>query len=380
MKIVIAPDSYKESLTAVDVSKAIYDGFSSVFPTASYVVSPVGDGGEGTLDAMIVATNGRKISVQVTGPLGDKIQASWGLLGDQTTAYIEMAEASGLEKISNESRNPLHATSRGTGELIIDALNYGIKEFIIGIGGSATNDAGLGMLQALGYSFLDENDKEIGSGGGYICDICRIDLSGVDSRLRECNFIVASDVTNPFVGENGATKIFGPQKGATPEMVEKLEFGFLHYCKIVEEITGKDIRKVPGGGAAGGMGASLIAFLNAKLTSGIDIVLNTIGFDLIASDASLIITGEGKLDSQSIYGKVPSGIALLAKKYNIPVIGIGGSLSDDVDIVHNYGIDAVFSSIHKICTLDDALKNAYCNIYRESRNIAATIKIGMSII
>lgn len=378
MKIVIAPDSYKESLSAAEVAQAIEKGFREIFPDAQYVSMPVADGGEGTVEAMIAATQGTEHSVWVTGPLGEKVEACWGMSGDGVTAFIEMAAASGLGLVPPEKRNPLITTSRGTGELILQALEHGAKRIIIGIGGSATNDGGAGMMQALGARLCDAEGQEIGHGGGSLSRLSRIDLSAIDPRLRDRMIHVACDVTNPLVGERGASRIFGPQKGATEAMIVELDRNLAHFADVIKASLQVDVKPIPGAGAAGGMGAALMAFLNAELRSGIEIVTEALKLEEQIHDCSLVVTGEGRIDSQSIHGKVPVGIARVAKKYRKPVIGIAGSLTQDVGVVHQHGIDAVFSVLTTVSTLEEAFRGAFDNIYRASRNIAATLQVGMT--
>ena len=377
MKIVIAPDSYKESLSATEVAQAIEKGFREIFPDAQYVSVPVADGGEGTVEAMIAATHGSAHSALVTGPLGEKVNADWGMSGDGKTAFIEMAAASGLALVPPDKRNPLITTSRGTGELILQALDSGASNIIIGIGGSATNDGGAGMVQALGAKLCDANGTEIGYGGGSLNSLNTIDVSGLDPRIKNCAIRVACDVTNPLVGELGASRIFGPQKGATEALILELDRNLAHYADIIKKSLGVDVKNVPGAGAAGGMGAALMAFLGAELKSGIEIVTQALNLEEHIHDCTLVVTGEGRIDSQSIHGKVPVGVANVAKKYHKPVIGIAGSLTRDVGVVHQYGIDAVFSVLTSIGTLEEAFRGAFDNIYRASRNIAATVAVGM---
>lgn len=377
MKIVIAPDSYKESLSATEVAQAIEKGFREIFPDAQYVSVPVADGGEGTVEAMIAATQGTEHSALVTGPLGEKVNACWGMSGDGQTAFIEMAAASGLALVPPEKRNPLVTTSRGTGELILQALESGAKSIIIGIGGSATNDGGAGMVQALGARLCDANGTEIGDGGGSLNSLNTIDISGLDPRLKNCAIRVACDVTNPLTGDQGASRVFGPQKGATEERIVELDRNLSHFADIIKKSLRVDVKDVPGAGAAGGMGAALMAFLGADLRSGIEIVTQALNLEEHIHDCTLVVTGEGRIDSQSIHGKVPVGVANAAKKYHKPVIGIAGSLTRDVGVVHQYGIDAVFSVLTSIGTLEEAFRGAFDNIYRASRNIAATLAIGM---
>ncbi len=377
MKIVIAPDSYKESLSASEVAQAIEKGFREIFPDAQYISVPVADGGEGTVDAMISATQGSKVVTTVTGPLGEPVTACWGISGDGKTAFIEMAEASGLALVPNEKRNPLVTTSHGTGELILRALDNGVRNIIIGIGGSATNDGGAGMMQALGAKLTDAAGKEISPGGGGLLSLNNIDISGLDRRLESCVINVACDVTNPLTGDNGASRIFGPQKGADEAMIVELDRNLAHFAQMIKKHLRIDVENAPGAGAAGGMGAALMAFLEADLRSGVEIVTEALNLEEHIHNCSLVVTGEGRMDSQSIRGKVPIGVAAVAKKYRKPVIGIAGSLACDVAVVHQHGIDAVFSVLNSIGTLDEALKNAFENIYRASRDIAATVAIGM---
>lgn len=377
MKIVIAPDSYKESLSALEVATAIEQGFREIFPDADYVKLPVADGGEGTVEAMVAATQGGIIKVRVTGPLGENAEGFYGLSGDEQSAFIEMAAASGLEMVAPSLRNPLKTTSWGTGELIRHALDAGVKHIIIGIGGSATNDGGAGMVQALGAKLLDAEGNPIGLGGGELEKLARIDIRELDKRLAECRIEVACDVTNPLTGEEGASAVFGPQKGATPEMIERLDAALAHYAKIIARDLDIDVLNLKGGGAAGGMGAALYAFCGAELRQGIEIVTDALHLDKHVADADLVITGEGRIDSQTIHGKVPVGVAKVAKRYNKPVIGIAGSLTADVGVVHQHGIDAVFSVIYKVCTLEEALESAAENVRMAARNIAAVLKMGM---
>ncbi|MGQ3905069.1 glycerate kinase [Mixta calida] len=378
MKIVIAPDSYKESLSALQVAAEIENGFRAIFPDAQYVKLPVADGGEGTVEAMVAATQGKIVRLRVTGPLGEPVEAFYGLSGDESCAFIEMAAASGLELVPAARRDPRVTTSWGTGELIRNALDRGVQHFIIGIGGSATNDGGAGMVQALGARLLNQHGEQIGYGGSALATLARIDISALDARLQQCRFEVACDVTNPLTGEEGASAIFGPQKGATPELVAELDAALAHYAAVIQRDLDIDVLHIPGGGAAGGMGAALHAFCQAELRRGIEIVTEALGLDDLVKDATLVITGEGRIDSQTIHGKVPIGVAKVAKRYNKPVIGIAGSLTADVGVVHQHGIDAVFSVIYSICTLEEALDNAAQNVRMTARNIAAALKVGQT--
>jgi len=339
MKIVVAPDSFKGSLTAIEVAGGIERGIREIFPEAEIIKIPMADGGDGTVQCLVNATGGKILREKVTGPLGEEVLASYGILGDKKTAVIEMAEASGLTLVPVNKRNPLLTTTYGTGQLIRAALDQGCRKMIIGIGGSATNDGGAGMVQALGAKLLDEEGKEIGFGGGELKKISRIDIRHMDKRLSDTKILVASDVTNPLCGPKGASRVYGPQKGATPEMAEELDKSLAHFAKIIKRDLHKDVKDMPGAGAAGGLGASLMAFLNAELRPGIDIVIEVVKLEEAIKGADLVITGEGKIDSQTIYGKAPIGVAKIAKKYNIPVIAIAALIGDDADIVHQYGID-----------------------------------------
>ncbi|MBG9588598.1 glycerate kinase [Cytobacillus firmus] len=375
MKIVIAPDSFKESLSALEAANAIERGFKAIFPHAQYKKMPMADGGEGTVQSLADATDGRIIECTVTGPLGEPVQSFFGLMGDGKTAVIEMAAASGLHLVSPEKRNPLLTSTRGTGELITAAVDTGVQHIIIGIGGSATNDAGAGMIQALGGKLYDKTGREIGPGGGALAELSAIDMSNLDPRLRDVHIEVACDVDNPLTGPRGASAIFGPQKGATPEMVQLLDRNLGHFADIVEQALGKPFRDIEGAGAAGGIGGSLLAFLNADLKRGIDIVLDAVNFVEEVKGADLVITGEGRIDSQTIYGKTPIGVAKAAKKHGIPVIGLAGSISDDSQIVHDHGIDALFSIVPGVITLPDAFEKAALYMERTARNIAAIMKM-----
>ncbi|WP_283148349.1 glycerate kinase [Silvimonas soli] len=379
MKIVIAPDSYKESLSALEVAIQIEAGFREVFPSADYLKMPMADGGEGTVQAMVEATQGRRVEVAVTGPSGEPVAAFYGLTGDGRTAVIEMAAASGLALLTPAQRNPLFTTSYGTGELIGAALDAGARHFILGIGGSATNDGGVGMAQALGARFITAEGKELGHGGAALAQLANIDLAGLDPRLAQSAIEVACDVDNPLTGPNGASAVFGPQKGATPEMVRQLDANLAHYAGIIQRDLGLDVNNVAGAGAAGGMGAGMLAFLQGRLRAGGDIVAEAVGLDAAIRNADLVITGEGRMDGQTIHGKTPMAVALVAQRHGVPVIGIAGSLSGDVAVVYQHGIDAVFSVLHSASTLDEALVQAAQNVRLAARNVAAAIKVGQII-
>jgi len=370
MKIVLAPDSFKESLSALQVAESIERGFKQVFPDAEYIKVPMADGGEGTTQSLVDATGGRIIKQTVTGPLGEKVEAFFGILGNETTAIIEMAAASGLHLVPADKRNPLITTTRGTGELIAAALEHNVDHIIIGIGGSATNDGGTGVASALGVRFLDKNGQELVEGGGYLSSLASIDISSMDSRLAGVKIEVACDVDNPLIGPKGASAIFGPQKGATPEVVKQLDKNLEHYAALIERELGIKIATVPGAGAAGGLGGGLLAFMQADLKRGVDIVIEATHLSELVADADLVITGEGKIDSQTIFGKTPIGVAKTAKNYGIPVIAIAGNAASDSNVVYEHGIDAVFSIVPGIVTLQEAFQNAEVYVERTARNIA----------
>ncbi|UAY77640.1 glycerate kinase [Pasteurella canis] len=370
MKIVIAPDSFKESLTSLEVASAIETGFKKVFPHAQYIKVPMADGGEGTVRSLIDATQGNLISTAVIAPLGNTVSATWGLSGNKDTAFIEMAASSGLHLVPLEQRNPLKTTSFGTGQLIKAALECGIKKIILGIGGSATNDGGVGMLQALGGRFLDKDQREIQLGGESLQTLSKIDLTHLDPRLKEIEIQVACDVTNPLCGPNGASAIFGPQKGATAEMVQQLDHALHHFSTIVEQQYHLNIREQSGSGAAGGMGAGLLLLPNVRLQSGVEIIINAVNLIKQVENADLIITGEGRMDSQTAQGKTPAGVAKVAKYFNKPVIAIVGSLKEDYEVVYNIGIDAVFPILHQVENLDVTLKKGKENLISTAQNIA----------
>ncbi len=377
MKIVIAPDSYKESLTAMEVATAIEAGFKQVLPNAKYIKLPMADGGEGTVQSLIDATGGSIIECQVTAPLGNTVTGFYGLLGDGKTAIVEMAAASGLHLVAPEYRNPLHTTTYGTGELIKAALDKGVKHIIVGIGGSATNDGGIGMAQALGIKLLDQEGNDLTFGGGSLADLATIDISNRDPRLDNTLLEVACDVDNPLCGPKGASYVFGPQKGATLEIVKQLDSNLSHYADVIKKQLNKDIKEIAGAGAAGGLGAALLGLFDANLRPGIEIVMDAVNLSDVLSNADLVITGEGRIDSQTIHGKTPIGVARTAKKYNLPVIGIAGCLSDDCAVVHDYGIDAVFSVVPRSVSLDIALKEAAINVENTARNVAAIYSINV---
>jgi len=374
-KILIAPDSFKGSLTALEVARNIEKGILSVMQEVEVIKVPMADGGEGTVQSLVDATNGEFIQKEVTGPRGDSVQAQFGILGDGKRAVIEMATASGLPLVSEDERNPKKTTTYGTGELIKAALDQGVEELIIGIGGSATNDAGVGMAQALGASFLDKEGTEVGFGGEELARIESIDLKGLDSRLQEVDIKVACDVTNPLYGPEGAAYVYAPQKGADPEMVQELDTNLRYFADVISQELGKQVQNIPGSGAAGGLGAGLVAFLGAELKKGIEIVLEANNFRDKLEGVDLVITGEGKLDRQTINGKTPIGVAKAAKKYNIPVIAIAGNVFDDADEILDEHIDAIFSTNQQLISFAEAVEKAPNWLQMISRQIMKVYKL-----
>lgn len=358
MKVVIAPQGFKGNLTAFQVSQAIDRGIRRVIPGVVTKLVPMADGGEGTTQALVDALGGDMIPVEVTGPLGERVIARWGLLSDGVTAVIEMAAASGLGLVPPERRNPLVATTYGTGELIRDALTRGCRKFIIGIGGSATNDGGAGMAQALGARLLNAKGMPIAFGGAALASLERIDITTMDSRLAGCDILLACDVDNPLCGSKGASCVYGPQKGATEEMVAQLEAALAHYADVIERDLGIDIRDAPGAGAAGGLGAGLLVFLNARLRPGVDVIIEAAGLVGHLREAELVFTGEGKIDDQTARGKTPIGVARKAKEFGLPVIAIAGEIGDGYQAVYSQGIDAVFSIAPGPISLSQSVKMA----------------------
>ncbi|TCO61517.1 glycerate kinase [Caldanaerobacter subterraneus] len=370
MKILLAPDSFKGSLSSKEVCHAMENGIKRVID-AEIISIPIADGGEGTVEALVYAVGGEIIRSDVTGPLGEKVEAFYGILKDGT-AVIEMAACAGLYLVPEEKRNPLKTTTYGVGELIKLALDKGCRKFIIGIGGSATNDSGVGMAQALGVKFLDKDGNEIGFGGGQLHKIEKIDISSIDKRIYESEFIVASDVDNPLCGEKGASYVYGPQKGATPEMIKILDENLKHLAYEAKKVIGKDYSEVPGAGAAGGLGFGLMAFLNAKLKRGIEIIIETARLEEKIKEVDLVITGEGNTDFQTAFGKAPAGIAKLAKKYNKPVIILSGGLGKDYKSLYDIGVTALFSITNRPMSLEEAMKNVYQLISDRIEDIVRT--------
>lgn len=374
MKIIIASDSYKGSCSTIEVANSIERGFRRIYKDLDVVKIPVADGGEGTVDALVIGTNGRYEEVEVMGPLGDPLIARYGIIHGEI-AVIEMAAASGLTLITKDRLNPLITTTYGTGQLIKAAMEKGIRKILIGLGGSATNDGGVGMAQALGFSFKDEAGKEISFGGGDLGNIVTIDISGANQLLNETEIIAISDVENPLCGASGASFIFGPQKGASKDMVELLDNNLSYFGKLIKDQLGTDVIDVPGAGAAGGLGAGLIAFANATIQPGIEKVLDIANIDFHLQDADLVITGEGKIDGQSKYGKVPVGVAKRALKYDVPIIAIVGSVGSGASEVYAYGIDLITDIINRPMTLDEAMENVESLLEDAAENVARILKM-----
>ncbi len=377
MKIVVAPGSFKGSLTAFQVSNAIEKGFRRIFLDANIVKIPMADGGDGILECLINATNGKIINKIVTGPLGKRVKACYGVLGDAKTVIIETASASGLNLLKLNEYNPMLTTTYGTGEMIKSALNKGYRKLIIGVGGSATNDAGAGATQALGVKLLDSSGKNISFGGIGLKKLDKIDMSGIDRRIAETEIIVACDVSNPLTGVHGAANVYSKQKGATPEMIKKLDNYLEHFAGIVERDLGKNVREMPGAGAAGGMSAGLMAFLDAKLKPGADVVAEKLKLSKHMKDADLVVTGEGSLDAQTTYGKTPIGVTRIAKGFGIPVIVIAGQIGEDAEKLYQQGIDAMLSIAPGPISKEDSISNAENLITSTSESAARIIKVGL---
>lgn len=372
--IIIAPDSFKESMTAKEAAQEIANGFRDVYASAIRIECiPMADGGEGTMQSLVEVLKADVYQKVVMDPLGEPILASYAISKDQSTAIIEMAEASGLERISPEKRDPLITTTYGTGELMKAALDHDIEKMILGIGGSATNDGGAGMIEALGATLHFNDHQTIKRGGAQLRYIKDIDLSCIDSRLKDIEIIVACDVDNPLLGSNGASAVFGPQKGADEVMIAILDDALCQYHQVLMDVTGKNVKDIPGAGAAGGLGASLLAVLNAELKRGIEIVLRETNFCEKVAKADLVITGEGKIDGQTSYGKVPVGVAKVAKKMGLHVIAFCGSLGEGYESVYEHGIDAVFSISERPECLESALENGPEYLRSLARNVAKVI-------
>jgi len=379
MRVVVAPDSYKGSVSALGVSAAMERGVLRVFTTASVCKIPIADGGEGTVEALVGATGGTFQEVQVSGPLGETRSARWGILGDATTAVIEMASASGLTLVPADRRDPRITCTYGTGELIRKALDAGLRRVIVGIGGSATNDGGCGMARALGVKFLAADGTTLASGGGALARLAQIDLSGLDPRLKETEITVACDVDNPLCGTRGASAVFGPQKGATQAVVQELDAALKHFAECAQAATGRDVAGRAGAGAAGGLGAGLMFFTPAKLKPGVDIVLDAVNFAGIVKDATFVITGEGQTDFQTAFGKAPVGVARIAKQYNVPVFCISGGLGEGADDVLTHGINATLSICNRPLSLAECMQDAESLIEEATVRLCRVLKAGVAV-
>ncbi len=375
MKFVIAPDSFKGSLTAKEAADAVYEGLIRIFPKAKYEIIPMADGGEGTVQSLVDATRGNFKTVTVLNPLEKETKARYGLLGNRKTAVIEMAAASGIQFVNNETKNPLTTTTFGTGQMILDAMHQGAREIIIGIGGSATTDGGQGMAEALGAQFLDAHNHPIKRGGGGLSELDHIDISKVDPLVNQTKIRIASDVVNPLIGSKGSAKVFGPQKGATAPMIEILDKNLKHYADVIQHDLGKKLADFPGAGAAGGLGAGLLAFTNSQMEKGVEIVVEMTRLKERSKGADYIITGEGAIDSQTQYGKTPMGTARAVKEVapNAKVIALAGNVGDGIEQLYQLGIDSIFCILPGVVSLDQAIKNAKKNLTQTSENIGRLI-------
>ena len=372
MKILIAPDSFKGSISSMDAALSIERGILHAFPHAETVLVPVADGGEGTMENLVAATGGHKIKVQVIDPLKKPIEAEFGVLGDQQTCIIEIAAASGLNLISSTERNPLKTTTYGTGQLIKAALDEGYRNFILALGGSATNDGGAGMLQALGVELTNSAGKELDVGGGELSQLKQLSIENFDPRIEESQFIIASDVENPFVGPTGATYVFGSQKGATEAMVKVLDANLLHFANKIEEKMGVRLHDSPGAGAAGGIGGAFQAFFPSTLRRGVDVVMEYAKLEEKLENADLVITGEGQVDFQTAYGKTPMGVAQSAKAKNIPTIILAGSFEGKIGSLYQYGVIGVYSIMNKPMTLEQAMNDASLLLEKTAEQVCRT--------
>jgi len=379
MRVVIAPDSFKGSVSAQRVAQAIERGVLAVFPEAQVVKVPIADGGEGTVPALLEATGGQARRSVVRGPLGEPVEAGWGVLGDGRTAVIEMAAASGLPLVPRERRDPRVTTTFGTGELVKAALDEGLTRLVIGIGGSATNDGGSGLARALGVRFLDDDGRDLSEGGGALARLANVVLDGLDPRLARVDVLVACDVDNPLTGPRGASAVYGPQKGATPAMVAELDAALATYAAHVRTATGRDVAGRPGAGAAGGLGAGLLFFTPARLRPGVEVVLEATGFDDLVKGATLVITGEGRTDAQTAMGKAPVGVAAAAKRHGVPVFCLSGGLGDGADDVLAHGIDALASVVPGPMALEQAMAEGEALLEAAAARACRLIRLGRAM-
>lgn len=370
MRVVIAPDSFKECLRASEVAEALCAGWLEGMPDAEVIAFPMADGGEGTVDAVVRATGGTLVTRTVSGPLGTPVEAAYGIIQDGKVAVLEMAAASGLSLVPPEKRDPCRASTRGTGELIAHALEQGVDDIIMGVGGSATNDGGAGMAQALGYRLLDKRGKALGGGGARLVQLDRIDAAGRHPRLNGVNFYVACDVDNPLCGPQGASAVYGPQKGATSEDILILDHALSHFADVVARDMKVSLSDMPGAGAAGGLAGGLMAFAGAKLENGLDLIATLCGLHQALAEADLVITGEGSLDRQSVHGKAPSGIARLARAFNVPAIALGGRVTHEAEALCDHGVTALFSICPGPASMKEARAGAAENLRLTARQLA----------
>ncbi|HGI4904590.1 TPA: glycerate kinase [Streptococcus agalactiae] len=377
MKVVVAIDSLKGSLSSLEAGNAIKESINEVIPGADVEVHPLADGGEGTVEALTLGMGGTIETIPVKGPIGEKVHASYGIIPQRQLAIIEMAAAAGITLIATEERNPLHTTTYGVGEMIKDAISKGCRHFIIGIGGSATNDGGAGMLQALGYALLDKDNQEISLGAQGLADLKSISTDKVIEELKECDFKIACDVTNPLCGAQGCSSIFGPQKGADEDMITKMDTWLSNYATLATSVSEKADATIEGTGAAGGLGFAFLAFTNATLEPGIDIILSEINIEKAISVADLVVTGEGRLDGQTVMGKAPIGVAKLAKKYGKKVVAFSGSVTEDAILCNQHGIDAFFPIVRRLISLDEAMSKevAYKNMKETATQVFRLINL-----
>lgn len=373
--ILIAPDSFKESLSAPEVCRAIQRGMKNIYPQAAFILSPMADGGEGTLDAIVTAGGGVKKQLKVSDPLGRPVQAHYGVIEASKTGIIEMATASGLELLKLPERNPAIASTYGTGQLIKQCLDDGMRTILIGVGGSSTNDGGRGMAEALGVRFLDRNGQLLSSGVSSLMQLATIDVSKLDPRIAETTFIIATDVNNPLCGPNGASVVFGPQKGADKKLVQELDNALYHYGVLIRQNLGKDVLSLKGAGAAGGLAAGLVAFTDATIENGAEIVMTYTELAKKMQQTDLCLTGEGKLDDQSKAGKVPVAVANLAARYDVPVIALAGSITAENAALYQEGFTSVFSIQSGVADLDTAMQQTAANLERVSENIARVLRL-----
>ncbi len=379
MRIIVAPDSFKGSLSALAVAEAMERGIQTVFPGTEVFKVPIADGGEGTVEALVAATGGGLCHTEVRGPLGLPVNAHWGISGDGETAFIEMASASGLPLVPKEQRDPRITSTYGTGQLMMAALDAGLRKLVIGIGGSATNDGGTGMARALGVRFLDGEGRDLPEGGGALVGLARIDVSRLDPRLAEASLLVACDVDNPLCGPRGASAVYGPQKGATPEMVQALDAALGVFAQQAAVVTGREVALLPGAGAAGGLGAGLLFFTPASLRPGVAIVLETTGFEALVKGADLVITGEGRTDFQTAMGKAPVGVAAVAKRHGVPVLCLSGGLDEGADDVLAHGIDALAATVPQPMTLEACMRQGASLVEAATARVCRLLKVGRSL-